>query len=89
LVTHRDKVSLVRIFPLSEPARYISVRYGDNKEVDTDRGAWSFTTRNLRENTSKPSPGRYIISDVDGNRYDLPNLADLDATSQTMIMRFL
>jgi hypothetical protein len=70
--------------------RRIKERFGTlDWEVDTDRGAWSFTTRNLRENTSKPSPGRYIISDVDGNRYDLPNLADLDAASQTMIMRFL
>jgi hypothetical protein len=31
------KVSLVRIFPLSEPARYISVRYGDIRRSASSR----------------------------------------------------
>jgi hypothetical protein len=130
------KVSMVRIFPLSEPGRYISIRSGDNKEagvlvdpselpaearalvaealerrylvaiirriarikerfgtlewdVETDRGPVQFTTRNLRENSTRPSPGRYLISDVDGNRYDLPDLAALDLASQTLIMKYL
>src|SRR3989442_1148982 len=43
-------------------------------ETETDRGACQFTTRNLGENVQRPSPGRILLSDVDGNRYDIRNL---------------
>ena len=129
-------VSVVRMFPLSEPQRYLSVRGGDNKEVgilveagelgedsrrlvaeelerrylvpvirrvlsvkerfgtvdwevETDRGVRTFTTRNLRENVLQPSADRYLLSDVDGNRYDVPDLAELDGASQAWLMRYL
>lgn len=130
------KVSVVRAFPLSEPDRYLSVRYGENKEVglivdpgeldsegrrlvveelerryvvpvirrvrsikerfgtvdwevETDRGLCRFTTRNVRENMAQPSPGRYLITDVEGNRYDVRDLSALDAASQSWLMRYL
>lgn len=129
-------VSVLRLFPLSEPGRYLSLRDGANKEigvvvepdavevdgrrllldalerrylvpvirrvksvrerfgtldweVETDRGARAFTTRNLRENTVTPSPGRYLLSDVDGNRYDVPDLDALDGASQAILSRYL
>ncbi len=56
-------------------------------EVDTDRGPRSFTTRNLRDSVVRPSPGRYILSDVDGNRYDVEDLPALDAASQSWLVR--
>ena len=34
-------------------------------EVETDRGVSRFTTRNLRENILQPSPGRYVLTDVE------------------------
>ena len=130
------RVSVVRLFPLSEPGRYLSVRTGDNKEVgviveageleadsrrlvedelmrrylvpvirrvvsarerfgtvdwevETDRGGWTFTTRNLRENVAQPSPGRYLLSDVDGNRYDVRDIEALDGASQAFLLRHL
>ncbi|HET6382569.1 MAG TPA: DUF1854 domain-containing protein [Armatimonadota bacterium] len=58
-------------------------------EVDTDRGPRSFTTRNLRDNTTRPSPGRYILTDADGNRFDVPALDDLDSASQVYLLRHL
>lgn len=130
------KVTVLRVFPLSEPHRYLSVRYGDNKEVglivdpkeldgenrqlveaeldrrylvptiqrvigvkerfgtlewkvETDRGLWSFTTRNLRENVAQPGDFRYLITDVDGNRFDVPDLTALDSTSQGWLLKYL
>ena len=130
------RVSVVRMFPLSDPETYLSVRDAANKEVgiitrladvsaesrrliaeelerrylvpvirrvlgvkerfgtvdwqvETDRGRRAFTTRNLRENVSQPQPGRYILTDTDGSRYDIPDIADLDAASQNFIMRFV
>lgn len=130
------RVTVVRMFPLSDPETYLSVRDAANKEVgiitrladvdeqarklireelerrylvpvirrvltvkerfgtvdwqvETDRGRRAFTTRNLRENVAQPQPGRYILSDTDGNRYDIPDLSALDAASQNFILRFV
>jgi hypothetical protein len=130
------KVVVVRAFPLSEPARYLSVRDTENKElgiivepteldpenlrlvkeelerrylvpvirriasikerfgtveweVETHRGKCRFTTRDLRENVVRPSRGRYLLTDVDGNRYDVPELSALDAQSQEWLLRHM
>jgi hypothetical protein len=57
--------------------------------METDRGICKFTTRNLRENVQRPAPGRIILSDVDGNRYDIRKLDDLDAKSQEMLFQHM
>lgn len=127
-------VSVLRIFPLSQTDRYLSVRDGKNNEVgiitdlreldrwsqrlindalerryvipvisqitevrerfgtvewqvETDRGPRRFTTRNTREHSMQPSPGRFLLTDVDGNRYDVRDLDALDSASQAWIMR--
>jgi Domain of unknown function (DUF1854) len=127
-------VLLVRLFPLSDPDRYVSLRSGgleiailvDPSQLDplskrlvaeelrrryllvairrvnriemrfatlewaveTDRGRCQFMTRVLRENTGRPSPGRYILTDVDGNRYDL-DLQALDRRSRALALSHL
>lgn len=129
-------ITLLPAFPLSDPRHYVSVRYGENKEVgiiadmreldeesrrlvaeelerrylvpvirrvlglkerfgtvewtvECDRGVRRFTTRNLRENVVMPAPGRYLITDVDGNRYDVRDLAALDSASQAWLLRYI
>ena len=57
--------------------------------METDRGMCRFTTRNLRENVQRPAPGRIILNDVDGNRYDIRNLGDLGLESQELLFRHL
>ena len=57
--------------------------------IETDRGACTFTTRNLRENVQWPAPGRIILNDVDGNRYDIQNVDDLNRESQELLFRHL
>lgn len=58
-------------------------------EMETDRGICKFTTRNLRENVQRPAPGRVILSDVDGNRYDILNIDELDLSSQQLLFQHL
>lgn len=58
-------------------------------QVETDRGPRQFTTRNLREQVIQPSPGRFLFSDVDGNRYDVPDVASLDPASRAQLMLHL
>jgi hypothetical protein len=130
------QTSVIRLFPLSEPQSYLSLRGGDNKElgvlmepgeldaqsralvmeelerrylvpvvqrvvavkerfgtvewqVQTDRGPRTFTTRELRESVVQPSPGRYLLSDVDGNRYDVRDLQAMDPVSRRHLSQYL
>ena len=57
--------------------------------VETDRGVCHFTTQNLRESVQRPAPGRIILNDVDGNRYDIRNLDELSRESQEILFRHL
>lgn len=58
-------------------------------QVETDRGSCAFSVRNLRENLLRPSPNRMLLIDVDGNRFDIPDLSALPATSQALILSHL
>ncbi len=58
-------------------------------EIETDRGVCRLTTRNLGENVQRPAPGRIILSDVDGNRYDIRNIVELDLNSQQLLFRHM
>jgi hypothetical protein len=57
--------------------------------METDRGECRFTTRNLRENVQRPAPGRIILNDVDGNRYDIRDVDGLNRASQDLLFRHL
>lgn len=57
--------------------------------VETDRGLCRFTTQNLRENVQRPAAGRIILNDVDGNRYDIRNVDELNRESQELLFRHL
>jgi hypothetical protein len=130
------KVSVLRAFPLTQPAKHFSIRDGGNKEigvlpdlqtldaesrrvveaelerrylvptvqrvinvierfgtvdweVETSRGRIKFTTRDLRDNVVRPTPGRCIFTDVDGNRYDFPNTEAMDGASQAWLMQYV
>ncbi len=50
--------------------------------VQTDRGKATFLTRNFRQQVNEPLPRRLTFTDVEGNRYDVPDLAALDPQSR-------
>jgi hypothetical protein len=58
-------------------------------KVETDRGVCQFSARNLRESVLHPHPGRYILTDVDGNRYDIPDIKALPLASQVQLLAHL
>ena len=49
-------------------------------EIETPRGIVRFTTRDLRENVVRPAPGRIRFTDVDDNRYEIPNFTGVTAS---------
>ena len=57
--------------------------------VETDRGEKEIVVRNLRDNLQELSSSRIIITDVDGNRFEFPDINKLDGRSHGIIMRNL
>ena len=54
--------------------------------VDTDKGPRTFYLRQLRESVYRlPGTDRVLITDTDGNRYDIPDVTRLDARTLTLI----
>ena len=58
-------------------------------DVVTDHGERVFEVRNPRQNIRSVGGGRYIIKDVDGNRYDIPKLRNLGPKSQNLMTEFV
>jgi len=57
-------------------------------EVDTDRGPRAFEVRS-REHIRFLPDGRILLRDLDGNRYEIPRVDDLDAHSRGLAEVFL
>ena len=53
--------------------------------VDTDRGHREFVTQNLQENALWLSDTHLLLLDVDGNRFELPDVSALDAASRHFV----
>lgn len=53
--------------------------------VETDRGERDFVTQNLQENAVWLSDTHLLLLDVDGNRFEIPNVAALDDASRHFI----
>ncbi len=51
-------------------------------DVDTDRGNRQFVMRGIRDSIHEIEPGRYLVVDVDGNRFEVPQLSKMDVRSQ-------
>ena len=86
------EADLARRYMVATIFRVVSVkeRFGTvDWEVETHRGRCRFTTRELRENALRPAPGHYLLTDVENNRYEVPDLNALDAESQASLLRHL
>lgn len=53
--------------------------------VVTDRGERDFVTQSLQENAQWLGPNHLLLIDTDGNRFEIPDVTALDATSQELI----
>lgn len=50
-------------------------------EVETDRGTRQIVIRGIRDSIREIEPGRYMVNDVDGSRFEIPQLSEFDARS--------
>lgn len=75
--------TILRIYAVKE-------RFGVHDwEVETDRGPRTFSVRGLHQNVKQVPPARLLITDVLGNRYDIPDVRRLDPKSYAKIARHL
>ena len=57
--------------------------------VETDRGARDFVTQSLQENAQWFSDTHLLLLDVDGNRFEIPDVVALDARSRAFLNAIL
>lgn len=58
-------------------------------DVETDKGPRAFVVRHLRESVQSLSPTRVLVTDVDGNRWEFPDVRALDEKSYAVMQRVL
>ncbi len=57
--------------------------------VETDRGDRDFVTQNLQENAIWLTDNHLLLLDVDGNRFEIPDIAKLDESSRHFVETIL
>lgn len=67
-----------KVLRITETKKEFGTIYWD---VVTDRGDRKFVMRGLRDSVHEIEPGRYLINDVEGNRFEVPQLEGLDPRS--------
>ena len=55
--------------------------------VETDRGPRTFTVRNMKDSIVELGGSRILLVDVDGNRFEFPDVRRLDPKSYDLILR--
>jgi len=57
--------------------------------LETDRGPREVTFRDVRDNVVYSGAARVLLSDAEGNRYDIPDITALDRRSRALLSRIL
>lgn len=87
LCTELERKYLVRtILKIRSLKEKLGFSYWD---VDTDRGRFSFTMQDTYRNLIHTSENGIVLSDVDGNRYQVPDVLALDPKSYRKIELYL
>lgn len=78
------------LMPVIRRIRKVRERFGVHEwTVETSHGEIIFSVRGLHDNFKQIPPNRILVTDVRGNRYDIPNVDVLDAHSIAQIQRHL
>ena len=73
-----EQMALRYFTPRIQRIRDIKEEYGYSYwEVVTDKGACRFTVRMGTGNVYSIGPNRYLVNDLDGNRFEIPDLYKL------------
>ncbi len=76
--------------PIIQKIYRVKEQFGIHEwEVKTARGRVKFSVRGLNQNVKQVPPARLFVTDVRGNRYDIPDYRKLDIQSFQKIQRYL
>lgn len=79
----REQLRRRYFLPVVTAIQAVTERFGSSVwDLETDRGPCSVTTRAMNEAVFEVEPNRFLITDVENNRYEIKNLAALDAPSR-------
>ena len=85
-----DELSKKYYTPVIKSITEMKDNYGFMQvKCDSDRGALSFGVRDIYRSIIKCGGGRVFIVDVDGNRYEIPSLDELDRSSYRKLELYL
>jgi len=56
-------------------------------DVETDRGTKRYVVRSLRDNLVELPDRRLLITDIEGNRFEVSDLRSLDSKSQEVLLK--
>jgi hypothetical protein len=84
-----DDLELRYFTPRVKSIKLIRHRFGGVEwHVDTDCGSKRLITKGVHDTMTEVEPGRYVITDVDDNRYEV-FVDELDSTSREKIDRLI
>jgi len=76
--------------PIIERVKWVREEYGVVYwSVETDRGPRDFVCRGLRDAVVEVADTRLLLTDVDGNRFEIPDYTQLGRAVQVMLDRVL
>lgn len=85
-----EELELRYFVPVVTKVRKVKVEFGAVYwSLETTRGPRDIVVRNLRDNLQEISAVRVFVTDIEGNRYEFPNLNELDPESLGVILRHL
>lgn len=85
-----EELELRYFVPVITKVRKVKIEFGTVYwSVDTTRGPKDIIVRNLRDNIQELSAVRVFVTDIEGNRYEFPNINELNPESLGIILRHL
>ena len=86
----REELDKRYFTPIIKRVLRVKERFGIHDwEVETSRGRVTFSVQGLHQNVRQFPPARLLVTDVRGNRYDIPDYHKLDSHSFNQIQRHL
>ena len=86
----REELDKRYFTPIIQKVYRVKERFGIHDwEVGTSRGRITFSVQGLHQNVRHFPPARLLVTDVRGNRYDIPDYHRLDSNSFNQIQRHL
>lgn len=81
----QQALGLAYFVPVIQRILAIDEEFGVTRwKVETDRGPRTFDVA-TRQDVRPVGPGRYLIRDVDGNRYEIRSIDQLDPASRSLL----